>query len=135
MSVPRRLLVAEDDLDDQELMMFFLADRSDIQLMNFAKDGVQLWETLELIPEEKQLPDLIILDQNMPRQNGIQTLQALKSSKRYNSIPVVIYSTYADEMLINRAVESGAALILTKPLNRPGYHEMIDTIFEAINPS
>jgi len=134
MSVPRRLLVAEDDLDDQELMKFFLADRSDIQLMNFANDGVHLWQTLELIPEEKQFPDLIILDQNMPRQNGIQTLQALKLSRRYNSIPVVIYSTYADEMLINRAVQSGAILILTKPLNRSGYHEMIDTIFQAIRP-
>jgi CheY-like chemotaxis protein len=132
MNVPRRLMVAEDDQDDQELMKFFLSDRSDIQLMNFAKDGVQLWETLELIPEEKQLPDLIILDQNMPRQNGIQTLKALKSSKRYNNIPVVIYSTYADDLLIHRAVESGATLILSKPLNRPGYHEMIDTIFQAI---
>src|SRR6478672_5398443 len=98
--VPIKILLAEDDMDDQRLFYEFLRDRSDIILMPFTENGEELILSLKEIKDTGQLPDLIILDQNMPKKNGIQTLQLLQNDNLYKGIPVVIYSTYADEFLI-----------------------------------
>lgn len=127
----RRILLAEDDLDDQKLFCEFLSDRHDIVLLPVAENGVELLETLEKAAG-KDLPDLIILDQNMPKSNGLQTLAALKNDDRYAHVPVIIYSTYADENLISNSKTAGAALIVEKPVSKEGYNEMIETILKAV---
>ena len=125
----RRILLAEDDGDDQQLFCEFLSHRKDTVLMPAAENGVELLETLEKA-EDEELPDLIILDQNMPKLNGLQTLVAIKNNHRYAQVPVVIYSTYMDDQLIKKSKEAGASLVVTKPMSRQGYHEMMDTILK-----
>ncbi|MBD0332896.1 MAG: response regulator, partial [Chitinophagaceae bacterium] len=104
----RRILLAEDDEDDQHFFNGFLQSRNDIILMSIVENGVLLIDLLESITDSEELPDLIILDQNMPKKNGLQTLQFLKEDKRYSHIPVIIYSTYTDENLIKNGSELGA---------------------------
>src|SRR5215208_1766806 len=96
----KRILLAEDDEDDRQFFLHFLRDRLDIILLPIAADGVMLMELLEGITAKSDLPDYIILDQNMPKQNGLQTLALLKDDTRYSHIPVIIYSTYTDAALI-----------------------------------
>jgi DNA-binding NarL/FixJ family response regulator len=69
----------------------------------------------------------------MPKSNGLQTLAALKAEDRYAHLPVVIYSTYADEQLISNSKAAGAALVLSKPVSKKGYEEMIDAILALLN--
>ena len=64
---PRKLLLAEDDKDDQHLFNDYLQDRDDIVLMPIVENGVALFDLLDKIADHDGLPDLIILDQNMPK--------------------------------------------------------------------
>lgn len=127
----RKILLAEDDEDDQQFFNDFLKSRNDIILMPIAENGLVLTEYLEGIADRAQLPDLIILDQNMPKSNGLQTLQVLKEDERYTHIPVIIYSTYTDETLIKIGSEMGATMVVSKPVTKEGYHEMIEVVFKV----
>lgn len=127
----RRILLAEDDEDDQEFFHEFLKGRTDIILMPIAENGLVVADLLEGITDERQLPDLIILDQNMPKKNGLQTLQFLKEDKRYAHIPVIIYSTYTDETLIKNGSEMGACGVVTKPVTKEGYNEMMEAFLKV----
>jgi len=126
----KRILVAEDDEDDQHFLREFLQNRDDVILMPIAENGVVLMEELERY-SEIEMPHCIILDQNMPKRNGLQTLQFLKKNKRYAHIPVIIYSTYSDELLIRKGSEMGACLVLAKPVTKTGYDQMINRIFQV----
>ena len=125
---PKKILLAEDDRDDQKLFCDFLQHRNDIELLPVADNGIVLFDLLASITDAAGLPDLIILDHNMPRRNGLQTLQLLKDTERYAHIPVVIYSTYTDKQLIDACAEKGAFSVLPKPITKHGYSEMIDTV-------
>jgi CheY-like chemotaxis protein len=126
---PKKILLAEDDSDDQKLFLDFLQNRKDILILPIVENGVRLLEVMQTL-SVNSFPDLIILDQNMPQKNGLQTLEDLKSDPHFSSIPVVIYSTYADVMLTRKAMEKGAVLVAMKPLNQQGYHDMIDTFLK-----
>lgn len=94
--VKKRILLAEDDRDDRQFFHSFLQDRDDVDLMPAVENGLVLVNLLQSIADDADLPHLIILDQNMPKRNGLRTLEFLKDDPRFQSIPVVIYSTYTD---------------------------------------
>ena len=98
-------------------------------ILPIVENGAKLLEVMDSL-ESKELPDLIILDQNMPQKNGLQTLEDLKSNPYFSSIPVVVYSTYADAMLTRKAMEKGADMVAIKPLNQQGYHDMVDAFLQ-----
>lgn len=127
----RKVLLAEDDADDQRFFTEFLENRDDIILLSIAENGEVLFEILQHITESTDLPDLIILDQNMPKTNGLQALRLLKADSRYAHIPVSIYSTYTNEELIKKGFESGACQVVSKPISKEGYHQMMDIFFKA----
>ena len=127
----RRILLAEDDADDKALFCDLLSHRTDIELMPVAENGVELMETLHAT-NDSDLPHVIILDQNMPKQNGLQTLTSIKENNRYANLPVVIYSTYTDEQLIKNSIAAGAVLVISKPVSKQGYEEMINAVLQAI---
>lgn len=129
--VPKKVLLAEDDADDRDIFFNFLRNRSDILLLPAAENGEEVIDFLENAAGE-QLPDFILLDQNMPKKNGIQTLQTLKQLTPYKNIPVFIYSTYVDEMLQRQSTEAGAVSVFSKPHTMEGYHGMIDAILVTI---
>jgi CheY-like chemotaxis protein len=129
---PKKILLAEDDADDQRLFLDFLNHRTDITLMPIVENGVELFELLQSLEESSLLPDLIILDQNMPKRNGVQTLELLKSTDDYQNIPVVVYSTYTDAQLIESCTGAGASIVTAKPLTKDGYNKMIDSFLALI---
>ena len=129
---PKKILLAEDDMDDQKLFYDFLRHREDIVLMPVAENGVHLFDSLEKITSSDDLPDLIILDQNMPKRSGLQTLQLLKDTIRYAHIPVIVYSTYTDQQLIKISSEMGAFSVASKPVTKDGYDEMINCFLKIL---
>jgi CheY-like chemotaxis protein len=128
MSTPMKVLLAEDDKDDQIFFNIFLSERADIELLPPLMNGAEVLDALQTIAV---LPDFIILDHNMPKLNGLQTLQQLKADPRYSTIPVILYSTYVDENLINKGLEAGAADVITKPTDNIGYNKMMDNYLYA----
>jgi CheY-like chemotaxis protein len=127
-----RVLLAEDDSDDRELFREFLSDRKDIFLLHVVENGLELVDYLLNASSEEELPNLIVLDQNMPLMNGKQTLQFLKSHERFASIPTVIYSTYTDSSLIMDCKKLGAKMVAAKPIDQEGYQKMMDDFLKVI---
>jgi CheY-like chemotaxis protein len=123
------ILLAEDDADDQAFFCSFANTRTDLKMLPVAENGEELLTSLETA---STLPDVIILDQNMPKRSGLQTLQILKTRTRYAHIPVVIYSTYADDLLKQQAIQLDAALVLTKPYTMEGYENMMNTVLKLV---
>jgi CheY-like chemotaxis protein len=127
----KKVILVEDDPDDQDLFATFLSKRKDLSLLPIMGNGFELLEYLEQ-SKPGDLPDLIVLDQNMPMLNGKQTLSFLKSDPRYVSIPAVIYSTYTDTNLIIDCTNLGASMVAVKPIDRGGYQKMMDDFLQLL---
>jgi len=100
-------------------------------LMPIAENGVELIEHLDAT-SPAELPDVIILDQNMPKQNGLQTLTLLKKNDHYRHIPLIVYSSSTNNLLIEQSRKLGAILILNKPSTSTEYNKMMDDILMVI---
>lgn len=86
----RYIIFADDDADDLELITgFFKQFNRNINVLEF-KDGR---EVLKFLDDFALTPLLVVLDINMPRLNGRETLAAIRKNPKYQFIPVVIYTT------------------------------------------
>jgi CheY-like chemotaxis protein len=130
-NLPKKILLAEDDPDDRGFFFEFLEHRRDLLLLPPVENGEEVFQFLEKA-QNGHFPDLIILDQNMPKCNGLQTLAILKNNSHYKNIPVFVYSTYTDEYLVQRSMQLGARSVLEKPFSLEGYQKMIDDILNLI---
>jgi len=128
----RKLLLAEDDTDDREIFNEIFRDMDGEAELQMVENGMEIIRALEAISAPADFPDLIVLDQNMPKMTGRQTLEWLKSNERYAHIPVIIFSTYSDERLINECTRIGAALVITKPCSFDEYEQMVNDFFAEI---
>ncbi|MBD2753104.1 response regulator [Spirosoma validum] len=119
------VLIVDDDEDDQFLIKSaFLKNSSQFNL-RFATDGT---DVLEKIENTQFLPDLILLDLNMPVMNGFDVLKHLKSSTLYRHVPVIILTTSANESDINQSYELGANTFITKPINHQDLVDLAEQI-------
>ncbi|HSZ72866.1 MAG TPA: response regulator [Cytophagaceae bacterium] len=112
MLTPIRCLIAEDDVDDQEIFSIAVSELDKSYDCTYTLNGI---EALEQLNGSAELPDYIFLDLNMPRMNGIQCLEEIKKQERLSHIPVVIYSTSSGQNFIDEALLHGAASFITKP--------------------
>lgn len=129
--IQTKILLAEDDPDDVQFFLQYLGDRSDLLLLPPVDNGEEVFEYLQKAGEGT-IPDLIILDQNMPKCNGLQTLAILKNNALFENIPVFVYSTYTDAYLVKQSIQLGARSVLEKPVSVEGYHQMMNDILELI---
>jgi CheY-like chemotaxis protein len=128
----KKILLADDDADDREILERVLGRKDDIMLLPSAQNGREVIDFLDRIPSYSQLPDLIILDHNMPKMNGTETLEILKGNPRYESISIVIYSTHSDLRLTQKCIALGAAMVLTKPSTMLEYEATISQFLEVV---
>ena len=130
-NIPKKILLAEDDPDDIGFFFQYLGNRADLHLLPPVENGEEVVDYLQKA-HNGTFPDLIILDQNMPKCNGLQTLAIIKNNTQFENIPVFVYSTYTDAYLVKQSLQLGARSVLEKPISPEGYHKMIDDILELI---
>lgn len=122
------VLNVEDNLDDV-LLLKRACRKAEAQFaLHFAEDGELALEYLlgrgEFGDRTKHpLPNFILLDLKMPRRDGFEVLNWLKSNAEFRSIPVAIFSSSTNDNDIDRAVKGGADGYLAKPLN---YDALVD---------
>lgn len=115
MNSPFRILIADDDNDDVQLTRdCFQINKLPVHI-NEVGDGQLLIEHLR--SETTTLPQLILLDLNMPRKSGLEALEEIKSDNIFRKIPVVIFSTSNAQRDIEKAYELGASCFVSKPNN------------------
>lgn len=91
MTPPITIFIVDDDEDDREFFIEAVAELNPGIISGSLTTGRMLCKQFQ--SAKSSLPDLIFLDLNMPRLNGLQCLQQLKHNKRSSEIPVVIYTT------------------------------------------
>lgn len=122
------LFIADDDAEDISLLVDNLTDQGrEISHMTF-HNGLVLLNYLAANSEN--LPDLIVLDINMPVKNGFVTLDELKKHPLLQSIPVVMLSSSAREEDEKRSLQMGCVSYFTKPDSMQGYRELGVKILE-----
>ncbi len=134
----KRLLLVEDNPDDELLTRRAFEKYSDVSHIDVAADGVEALEYLALdngfpgVEQSKSapqpLPDLILLDLKMPRLNGHEFLKCLRSSRTTAHIPVVILTTSSEEKDIATSYALGANSFLRKPVNFLDFGKTIEQL-------
>lgn len=130
-NIIKKILLAEDDPDDVGFFFEYLGKRPDLLLLPPVANGEEVFNYLQKA-HNGTFPDLIILDQNMPKCNGLQTLAILKKNTHYENIPVFVYSTYTDAYLVKQSIQLGARSVLEKPVSVEGYNKMINDMLQLI---
>lgn len=113
MSQPNIFLVDDDDDDIYLARLTFNEHFAEWKLTSF-NDGQELIDHLS-VHTTQPLPELIILDLNMPRLTGFETLVLLKDHPRWYKIPVAILTTSSNAEDRTRSAELGACVFITKP--------------------
>lgn len=114
---PFTIFIADDDLDDIQLTKDCFDENNLPIRVNDVNDGQLLLDHLKTLAREseRELPQLILLDLNMPSKTGLETLQELKADARLCRIPVIIFSTSKAQKDIDKAYELGASCFVNKP--------------------
>lgn len=108
-----KILLADDDAEDRFIIADAFNEIGIDDAVQFVEDGEKVIEYLNTPPTS--LPSLIVLDLNMPRLNGTETLRLLKSSDAHKNIPVIIFSTSINEIEKERCLKLGAVEYMVKP--------------------
>lgn len=114
--MPKNILVIDDEAALQKTLGVFLSTQNYNVLS--ALDG-----ELGLEAARKNLPDLILLDLVMPKKNGFEVLQALKSDAATKKIPVIVLTNLSEMADIDKVLELGATTYLVK-----GDHALTDIL-------
>lgn len=128
MKIHKKFFIADDDPDDQELFIEALHEIDALFKYETALDGQEALN--KLMNNAINLPDYIFLDLNMPKMNGKECLAEIQKNQLLKKIPVIIYSTSADQKDMHEAMQLGAVFFLQKP-NR--FEELFRALKHIIN--
>ena len=128
--MPIRILMVEDNPADVRLTVEALKDGKMENPLDVVKDGVEALAYLRQQGEYagKPLPDLILLDLNLPRMDGREVLAAIKADERLRLIPVVVLTTSKAEQDILRSYHLHANCFITKPVDFEKFAEVVKVI-------
>src|SRR6185436_9857248 len=108
----QNILLVDDDEDDQVLFIDALNQINNKLKCVIASNGL---EALKSLRSNIPTPDIIFLDLNMPKMGGYECLAEIKKERKYNHIPVIIYSTSRTDTERQRSIQKGANYFFTKP--------------------
>ncbi|WP_207536351.1 response regulator [Desertivirga arenae] len=114
----RNILLVEDDELDVISVKRSLRKLEHSYNLDTAYNGIEALEILQQCKlREKPLPDIILLDLNMPKMNGIEFLKALRQDEKLRDLKVFVMTTSGDEADRKTTEQLGVSGYLIKPLN------------------
>jgi len=110
----RLILLAEDDIDDKELLENAFGEIDPAWKLVCISNGRKFIKYLDAI-QDTDLPALLILDYNIPELTGVEIVKELNDHARYHAIPKIIWSTSSSPVFKAMSIELGVADYITKP--------------------
>ena len=128
----KNILLIEDNPGDIRLVEEALRENKLTVNLEVVGDGVEALAFLnkEGKYSETPLPDLILLDLNMPRMDGRETLENIKNDPRFKRIPTVVLTTSSSKEDIQKSYKNSANAYITKPVDFDQFINMIQQIKE-----
>ncbi|MCI0700461.1 MAG: response regulator [Planctomycetia bacterium] len=132
-SNPITILMADDDPDDRQLTREAFEENHLANDLRFVEDGEELLDYLNqrgkyAAEGAAPTPGLILLDLNMPRKDGREALQEIKSDPRFRNIRVVVMTTSKAEEDVVRSYDLSASSYITKPVTFERLVEVVRTL-------
>lgn len=128
------ILIAEDDEDDYALISDALKLSQINCQISWVRDGEELMEllssTIQSANPNQEKPDIIFLDLNMPKKDGREALQEIKSHPKYKNIPVIVLTTSQAKVDIQMIYNLGANSFIQKPFKYADFHTMMENCFK-----
>ncbi len=128
MKKPLDILLIEDDIDDVDLLKDALDEIKVPYHMEVIMEGDKVSNYLESV---KTLPEIIVMDLNLPKIGGKEILLELKSSFHLTEIPVIILTTSSSKEDIDYCNRMGIRKFITKPATIEGWNTTIHSIINV----
>lgn len=103
------LLLAEDDKEDVEIFRWAMDETKIPYLLRHAEDGNALFVHLE-----EKIPYILFLDIDMPCKDGISCIMEIRRNRRYDKLPVIMYSAMLQPHYVEGSYRNGANMFLAK---------------------
>ncbi len=114
----KKILIVEDN--PQNMRLFEMVLRAENYTLLKATDGE---EALDIAMRER--PDLIIMDIQLPKINGLEVTRKLKNTQAFSHIPIIAITAYAMKGDKERVIDAGCDAYLSKPINTRELPEII----------
>ena len=114
-------------VDDTDSIRFLI--RTNLEIAGFEVDeAIDGQECLDLLLSDAPLPDLLTVDAMMPRRGGISTVLALRSHPRTINLPIIMVTTQAQAIDVQRGMDAGVDAYITKPFDPDHLVETVRTL-------
>jgi CheY-like chemotaxis protein len=127
-----KIMLVEDNPEDAAFAARILKFNRLEKDLVLALDGREAIQLLQEQAEENRLPDLILLDINLPDSSGLDLLEKIKQEPRYSRIPVVILTGSNMDDDIQRSYDRGASTYLVKPISNHSLMLVIRNLFTEL---
>jgi chemotaxis family two-component system response regulator Rcp1 len=125
---PVNVLLVEDSPADVRLIREALKSATVPVHITVAQDGVEAMNYLHDSEQAAALPDLMLLDLNLPRKNGREVLAEVKTSPQLKQIPVLIMTSSRSDEDVNEAYALNANCYIAKPYDFQEYVSVVRAI-------
>jgi len=126
-----RILMVEDDPKDVELALTALEEYHLANEVVVARDGQQALDYLycrgEFSSRTRENPAVMLLDLKLPKVDGLEVLQQVKSDENLKTIPVVVLTSSHEEKDMMRSYKLGVNAYVVKPVD---FHEFVNAVRE-----
>jgi CheY-like chemotaxis protein len=123
------VLVVEDDPDDLDLILGVLRPHLAVADHHSASDGEEGLAAIEL---GEYVPDLILLDLNMPRMGGLELLRKVRAIGKHARTPVIVLTTSGRMDDVRGALQAGASGYIIKPDRAKDLEERLDAVIHGV---
>lgn len=122
MSATKLILLVEDNIDDEELTLRALKKSAVPNQVMVARDGA---EAVSYLFDKDVQPQVVLLDLNLPKLDGLEVLRRIRSHESTKHLPVVVLTSSKEEKDISRSYQLGANSYVRKPVD---FKQFIDTV-------
>lgn len=122
------ILLVEDNEGDILLITDSLNESRVINRITILKDGEAAINFFKHLGDLKELPDLVVLDVNLPKKTGHEVLLYIKSHESFKHLPVIMLTTSSSEKDIMSAYKNYVNCYITKPIDALDFFKAISTI-------
>jgi len=122
----RSCFLIDDDEDDREIFAMALKKANADFVCSMAKNGR---DALDIVANSDFVPNYIFIDLNMPMVSGRDCLSALKKVKRFEGVPIIVYTTSSHSTDINDTKKLGADHYLVKPTSIVVLSQLLNDVF------